>query len=98
MIEVGLMAQTDALTPLEKKLRSLLNMDVAIYLVQALELVPLALSQAAAYIQVRAPRTSSKKYLAEFRENERQRSRLLEYDARDLRLDGGASNAIPTTW
>jgi tetratricopeptide (TPR) repeat protein len=98
MIEVGPMTQTDALTLLEKKLGSLPDTDVATDLVQALDLVPLAISQAAAYIQARAPRTSPKKYLAEFRESERKRSNLLEHDAGDLRRDGGASNAILTTW
>jgi hypothetical protein len=98
MIEVGPMAQRDALTLLEKKLGSLPDTDVAADLVQALDFVPLAVSQAAAYIQARAPRSSPEKYLAEFRENERKRTRLLGYDAGDLRRDGGASNAILTTW
>jgi tetratricopeptide (TPR) repeat protein len=98
MMEIGPMAQTDALTLLEKKLGSLPAKDVAADLVQALDLVPLAISQAAAYIQARAPRSSPEKYLAEFREDERKRTRLLEYDAGDLRRDRGASNAIITTW
>ncbi|KAK4034123.1 hypothetical protein C8A01DRAFT_49431 [Parachaetomium inaequale] len=45
-----------------------------------------------------APRSSPGKYLGEFRESERKRSKLLEHDAGDLRRDGGASNAILTTW
>jgi tetratricopeptide (TPR) repeat protein len=98
MIEVGPMAQTDALTLLEKKLGPLPDLDVAADLVEVLDLVPLAISQVAAYIQARAPLSSLEKYLAEFREGERKRSRLLEHDAGDLRRDGGASNAILTTW
>ncbi|KAK3360388.1 hypothetical protein B0T25DRAFT_129221 [Lasiosphaeria hispida] len=98
MIEVGPMAQVDALTLLERKLGSLPDTTVATDLVQALDLVPLAISQAAAYIQARAPRSSPEKYLAEFRDSERKRSRLLGYDGGDLRRDGGASNAILTTW
>ena len=98
MIEVGPMAQTDALTLLEKKLGSLPDADVAADLVRSLDFVPLAMIQAAAYIQARAPLSSPEKYLAEFREGERKRSRLLEHDAGDLRRDGGASNAILTTW
>ena len=99
IIEVGPMAQTDALTLLEKKLGSSSDIDVAVAtdLVQALDLVPLAISQAAAYIQARAPRSSLETYLTEFRDGERTRSKLLEYDAGDLRRDGGASNAILTT-
>ncbi|KAK3903024.1 P-loop containing nucleoside triphosphate hydrolase protein, partial [Staphylotrichum tortipilum] len=98
IIEVGPMAQTDALALLEKKLGLLPDTDVAVDLVYALDLVPLAISQAAAYIQARAPRSSPKKYLAEFQEGERKRSKLLEHDAGDLRRDGGASNAVLTTW
>ncbi|KAK4129022.1 hypothetical protein N657DRAFT_652545 [Parathielavia appendiculata] len=97
-IEIGPMGQTVALTLLEKKLGSAPDRNVAADLVQALDCVPLAISQAAAYIQARAPRSSPENYLAEFRKNERKRSRLLEHDAGDLRRDGGASNAILTTW
>ncbi|KAK4674582.1 hypothetical protein QC763_0025790 [Podospora pseudopauciseta] len=98
MIEVGPMAQTDALTLLEKKLGSPADLDVAADLVRALDLVPLAISQAAAYIQARAPRSSPEKYLTEFRKSEHRKSSLLQYDAGDLRRDGGASNAVLTTW
>ncbi len=42
-------------------------------------------------------RSSPGKYLAEFRESERKKSRLLQHDG-DLQLDGGASNAILTAW
>ncbi|KAK3898337.1 hypothetical protein C8A05DRAFT_47313 [Staphylotrichum tortipilum] len=98
IIEVGPMAQTDALVLLEKKLGSLPDTDVAADLVRMLDFVPLAISQAAAYMQARAPRSSPEKYLREFRESERKRSKLLEHDAGDLRRDGGASNAILTTW
>ncbi|KAK4451328.1 kinesin light chain [Podospora aff. communis PSN243] len=77
MIDIGPMAYTDALTLLEKKLGSATDSDVAADLVQALDLVPLAISQAAAYIQARAPRSSPEKYLAEFRENERASNAIL---------------------
>ncbi|KAM7202262.1 P-loop containing nucleoside triphosphate hydrolase protein [Rhypophila sp. PSN 637] len=98
MIEVGPMTQTDALILLKKKLCSLLDIDTATDLARGLDLVPLAISQAAAYIQARAPRSSLEKYLAEFRESKHKRSNLLQYDTGDLRRDGGASNAILMTW
>ena len=98
IIEVGPMVQMDALTLLERKLGSIPNTDAAAELIRALDFVPLAISQAAAYIQARAPRSSLEKYLAECQESDRKRSRLLEHDAGDLRRDGGASNAILTTW
>ena len=96
-IEVGPMVLADALALLEKKLGRLSDKDVAEDLVQALDLVPLAISQAAAYIQARSPMSSVEKYLAEFRKGERKRASLLAHDAGDLRRDGGASNAILTT-
>ncbi|KAK3947546.1 kinesin light chain [Pseudoneurospora amorphoporcata] len=98
MIEIGPMAQTDALALLEKKLGSLSDTDMAVDLVRALDLVPLAISQAAAYIQRMLPRSSPEKYLNEFRKSEWNRRKLLQYDGGDLRRDGGASNAILTTW
>ena len=100
--EVGSMTQEEALTLLENRLGALSDADAAADLVRSLDLVPLAISQAAAYIQMRAPRTSLAQYLAEFRQSENKRVRLLSHDAgdlrRDLRQDGGASNAILTTW
>ncbi|KFA46642.1 hypothetical protein S40293_08203 [Stachybotrys chartarum IBT 40293] len=99
-IEVGPMTETEAVVLLKKKLGSAPHWDsvVAEDLVQALDLVPLAISQAAAYIQAMWPRSSLEKYLDAFRESERKRMRLLEHDAGDLRRDGGASNSIFTTW
>jgi tetratricopeptide (TPR) repeat protein len=98
IIEVGPMSQTDALTLVGNKLGSLPDLDVAADLVDALDLVPLAISQAAAYIRARAPRTSPSKYLADFRASEKKKSKLLEHDAGDLRRDGGSPNAILATW
>ncbi|KFA80243.1 hypothetical protein S40288_04572 [Stachybotrys chartarum IBT 40288] len=99
-VEVGPMTETEAIMLLKKKLGSAPHWDsvVAEDLVQALDLVPLAISQAAAYIQAMWPRSSLEKYLDAFRESERKRMRLLEHDAGDLRRDGGASNSIFTTW
>ena len=97
-LEIGRMVVADALLLLEKKLGPASDVDAASDLVQALDLVPLAISQAAAYIQARSPMSSVEKYLAEFRKGERKRAQLLGHDAGDLRRDGGASNAILTTW
>ncbi|KAL8366692.1 hypothetical protein RB595_010516 [Gaeumannomyces hyphopodioides] len=98
IINIEPMVLADALLLLEKKLGPLPNTDTAKALVQALDLVPLAISQAAAYIQARSPLSSVGEYLAEFHKGERKRTRLLGHDAGDLRRDGGASNAILTTW
>ncbi|KAL8364903.1 hypothetical protein RB595_003946 [Gaeumannomyces hyphopodioides] len=98
IINIEPMVLADALLLLKKKLGPLPDTDIAKALVQALDLVPLAISQAAAYIQARSPLSSVGEYLAEFHKGERKRTRLLGYDAGDLRRDGGASNAILTTW
>jgi hypothetical protein len=98
IIDVGPMTEQDALTLLESRLGSLSDTTVATELVQALELIPLAISQAGAYIRQRARRTSVEKYLAEFQAGERTRMKLLAHDAGDLYRDGAASNSILTTW
>ncbi|WPJ65283.1 hypothetical protein SMAC4_13902 [Sordaria macrospora] len=97
-IEIGPMAEGDALLLLERKLSLLSDKDSAEELVRALEYVPLAISQAAAYIQRMSPRSSVKKYLAEFHKGESKRARLLSHDAGEFRREGGASSAILTTW
>ena len=97
-IPVGPMEEKDAVSLLEKRLGQLPDRRVAADLVQALECVPLAISQAAAYIQERGQQTSISKYLADFRVSERRKTKLLAHDGGDLRRDGGASNAILITW
>ncbi|KAL7762869.1 hypothetical protein ACKLNR_006227 [Fusarium oxysporum f. sp. zingiberi] len=100
--DVGPMTQKEALMLLANSLGILSDANAAADLVRSLDFIPLAISQAAAYIQMRAPRTSLIQYLDEFRQSESKRVKLLRYNAgdlrRDLRQDGGASNAILTTW
>ena len=97
-IPVRPMEEKDAVTLLEKRLGQLPDRRVAADLVQALDRVPLAISQAAAYIQERGQQISISKYLADFRASERRKTRLLAHDGGDLRRDGAASNAILITW
>lgn len=66
-------------------------------LAAVLEYMPLALSQAAAYISQRAPFVSVAKYLDQFR-SERKRTRLLGFDKGQQRRDREATNSITTTW
>ncbi len=72
-IEVGPMVETEALVLLKKNLGSLPDMDAGRDLVRVLDLIPRAISQAAAYIRARAPRSSVEKYLDEFRTSEREK-------------------------
>ncbi|KAJ6086257.1 P-loop containing nucleoside triphosphate hydrolase protein [Penicillium sp. IBT 16267x] len=69
-----------------------------IQLTAALELMPLAIVQAAAYIKRRLPRMSIITYVEKFRQSDRQKIRLLNYDEGNLRRDQEASNSILTTW
>ena len=97
-IPVGPMEEKDAVSLLEKRLGQLPDRGVAADLVQALDRVPLAISQAAAYIQERGQQTSISKYFADFQASERKKTKLLAHDGGDLRRDGAASNAILITW
>ncbi|KAH7014907.1 P-loop containing nucleoside triphosphate hydrolase protein, partial [Ilyonectria destructans] len=102
ILDIGPMTQKEALVLLENRVDSLSDVNIAAILVRVLDLIPLAISQAAAYIRKNAPRSSVQQYLDEFRKSEEKRARLLGHKAgdlrRDLRQDGGASNAILTTW
>jgi tetratricopeptide (TPR) repeat protein len=67
-------------------------------LAAALEHMPLALVQAAAYIRERAPRCSVRQYLAEYRESDNRKTSLLNQAAGHLRRDEAARNSILLTW
>ncbi|KAL8290752.1 hypothetical protein RB597_008822 [Gaeumannomyces tritici] len=97
IIEVGPMRVAEALRLLENRLGQLGNPEAAETLAQKLDCVPLAISQAAAYIQA-TPTSSVQKYLGDFLSDDHRRNRLLTHDAAEFRRDGAASNAILTTW
>ncbi|KAJ3567733.1 hypothetical protein NPX13_g6665 [Xylaria arbuscula] len=98
VVEVGPMDEEQALELLAAKSGSQYNREDGIKLVNALECVPLAIGQAAAYIQERQPRMSVQRYLNKFQKNEQSQSSLLNHDSGDLRRDGSASNSVITTW
>jgi hypothetical protein len=64
----------------------------------ALDRVPLAIVQAAAYINRRAPRTSVSKYVMELGMSDQKRERLLSEGGSYLYRDEYASNSVLTTW
>ncbi|KAF2726975.1 hypothetical protein EJ04DRAFT_479753, partial [Polyplosphaeria fusca] len=66
-------------------------------LIQTLNRIPLAITQAAAYIN-RGTRMTVQRYLQEFWKCDRKKSSLLNRDAGDLRRDESASNSVITTW
>jgi len=92
------MDEDDALALLQKKLSFNASEYDAIELLQALDRMPLAITQAAAYIVQRAPRMTISRYLDEIRKTDRDRARLLKKDVGDSRRDGRASNSIIATW
>jgi hypothetical protein len=67
-------------------------------LAAALDHMPLALVQAAAYIQERTPRCSVQQYLEEYQQSHSRATSLLNYKASYQRRDEAASNAILITW
>lgn len=83
---------------LQNKLLDKYDEEVAADLVLALECMPLAITQAAAYIIRRAPRMSASAYLREFRKSRTRKADLLREDRGDLRRDTGAANSVVTTW
>jgi tetratricopeptide (TPR) repeat protein len=98
LIEVKPMDEDEALALLEAKLSFNVNEDDAIELLKALDYMPLAITQAAAYIEQRAPRMTVSRYLDEVVQSDYNRSSLLMKDMGDGRRDGRASNSIMTTW
>lgn len=98
IVGVKPMDEDDALALLQKKLGFHADRKDATELLQALDRMPLAITQAAAYIAQRAPRVTVSRYLGDIRRSDHDRVRLLKNDVGDSRRDGQASNAIIATW
>ncbi|ETS73709.1 hypothetical protein PFICI_14655 [Pestalotiopsis fici W106-1] len=92
------MDKGQALQLLRKKLRDKYEDEPAASLVRTLDYIPLAITQAAAYILRRWPRTSFSTYLEQFRSSEKKRESLLHKDYGDLRRDAEATNSVVLTW
>jgi tetratricopeptide (TPR) repeat protein len=95
--EVVAMHESEGLQLLRNKLRDLPNEESAVELLRVLNGIPLAITQAAAYINRRA-RMTVVRYLDEFRRDSKKRESLLNWDAGELRRDESASNSVVTTW
>jgi len=98
IIAIKPMARADALALFERKLGWHDDGDDAIELTAALEFMPLAIVQAAAYISQRAPRYSVQEYLQNFRKSDRKKISLLDYEGGQFRRDWEAKNSIIITW
>ncbi|OAL55283.1 TPR-like protein [Pyrenochaeta sp. DS3sAY3a] len=98
IIEVNPMDEHSALALLEKKLGTQADHSKIAKLAVALEYMPLAIVQAAAYISQRAPRYSVARYLDDYKKSEQKQTSLLKYDDGQLRRDWEATNSIIVTW
>ena len=72
--------------------------DDAIELLGALEHIPLAISQAGAYIRQQEPMMTIAIYLIEFRKSESNQATLLKKDTKDSRRDETMPNSVVVTW
>ncbi|PNP76563.1 hypothetical protein FNYG_09982 [Fusarium nygamai] len=98
ILQVSTMDEAQGLDLITNKLTDIFEHDAAIKLLQALDYIPLAITQAAAYINRRSPRESVESYLEAFQESVQKRNSLLEVDLGDLRRDETVSNSVITTW
>jgi hypothetical protein len=98
IITVKPMDEVHAVTLFEKKLGMQSDGKDIAELAAALEFMPLAIVQAAAYIVQRTPRCSVQQYLKEFRKSDQKKTSLLNYEGGHLRRDWEAKNSIIITW
>jgi tetratricopeptide (TPR) repeat protein len=101
IIQTPPMDQTSALALLQKKLGMAWrrNDDHAVAeLIVALEYMPLAIVQAAAYISERSPRCSIEQYLERFMRNDSGKTMLLKYDGGQRQQDREAEKSVIVTW
>ncbi|KAF2000044.1 hypothetical protein P154DRAFT_576377 [Amniculicola lignicola CBS 123094] len=98
IIEVGPMERHHALALLKNKLPDGYIQSDADELISELDCMPLAISQATAFIAQMTPRFTVAKYLESLRKCDEDRTKLLAKDMPDLRRDGQSSNSIITTW
>lgn len=97
-ITLGPMDNQEALALLNRKLKGHMDQLTSTELITALECIPLAIVQAAAYIFQRLPRYSVQQFIEDFRKNDRKRSSLLNHAGERLRRDREAKNSIIITW
>ena len=92
------MTDPDAIKLLQKKLDGVRDEHDLKELASILEYMPLAIVQAAAYIQEKGARYSVRQYIKAFQRNEKQKTSLLNHEAGQLRREPDAKNSIIVTW
>ncbi|KAM3456411.1 hypothetical protein MY3296_001690 [Beauveria thailandica] len=96
IISIPAMDSDEALLLLQEKLTSGYDTATAIDLVRCLDCIPLAVNQAAAYINRR--RISIHDYMERFKEGDKKRISLLKHDGGDIRRHDSVSNSVAITW
>jgi tetratricopeptide (TPR) repeat protein len=98
VIAVEPMGIDQAVELLRRKLECEYTPEEALELTKALDFMPLAINQAAAYVRHASPRCSVSHYLRRFKESEKSKLSLLDVNDGDLRRDREATNSIISTW
>ncbi len=98
IIPVGPMAQSEAVALLTTKLDLTSSDGELEELVSVLEYMPLAVVQAASFIQQKGRRYGVWQYIEEFWRSDKRKTSLLNHEAGHLRRDREAKNSIITTW
>lgn len=98
IIAVGPMNEEQAAALLRKKLNTTHTEQHALQLARELECMPLALTQAAAYICQSDGRCSIQRYLEKLGQCDKSEASVLDINERDLRRDRESSNSIMLTW
>jgi tetratricopeptide (TPR) repeat protein len=96
--EVETFGEHQALQLLRNKLQGTASDEDASDLIRTLDYIPLAITQAAAYINRHAPRITISDYLGEFHKSNKSKENLLNHDTGDLRRDKSATNSVVTAW
>lgn len=97
IVSVEPMHEDVAIKLLQKKLKDSSDQEGMIRLVKEVEYMPLAITQAASYINHRFPFVNPRSYVNQLRRNHYEQLRLLQTDLGDLRRDGSSSNSIILT-
>ncbi|EHK21380.1 uncharacterized protein TRIVIDRAFT_152555, partial [Trichoderma virens Gv29-8] len=103
VIEVGPLSVYGAVTLLENKLgrtatERFSKSGVTSSLVKSLGLIPLAICRAAAYIQHLSPNRTLEKQLAQLRDNEQEKIKLLEFEVFSSDRSGQTLRSLFGTW
>ncbi|KAF2019528.1 hypothetical protein BU24DRAFT_365047 [Aaosphaeria arxii CBS 175.79] len=98
ILDVEPMSEQEAVILLHKRVTGIVSQEDASNLVAAVDYMPLAITQAAVYINENQPRVTVKKYLDALKQGDHIRTKLLEESIYDARRDGQRSNSIIVTW